>query len=239
MPGNWEDFLFSDDNMVRRYCYWLAGLFGSGVVWESGGHLRPSSPENAESDFGIISLNYDLILEGCLDLVNSQTTPHGTLRFRSTIEGPGLPLAKIHGSVSPLTIVPPTWQKLGNEQVREAWRLAVHMLRGANEVRILGFSFPQSDGYIRYLLSLGAMRAEHLKRIDVVCLDPSGEVRRRYSDFVSFPDFRFISGDLKDYFGKYGERTDEKVPGSQNERSVRFRGLNENHERWMGQWKAT
>ena len=43
-------------------------------------------------------------------------------------------------------------------------KLAAHLLTEANEVRILGFSFPETDGYIKYLLSLGAMRAPHLKQ---------------------------------------------------------------------------
>lgn len=236
LPGNWWDHLFTDNHEVRPYCTWLAGLFGVSIrATDATNVFAWAEAPDAGADFSIISLNYDMVLEKCLGLINSQVSPRGDLCFRGTVEGEGLALAKLHGSVEGLTIVPPTWQKHAGQQVREAWELAVHLLTEANEIRILGFSFPETDGYMKYLLALGAMRAPHLKSIDTICLDPTGEVEQRYREFISFPDFRFLQQDLVGYFGSYGGRTDERVVGDwQGHKRVRFQGLDTYHRRFMG-----
>ena len=234
IPGNWHDWLFAEDDRVRAYCYWLAGLLG---IWvrstdQTGVFSLEDIPDSG-SGYGIITLNYDLVLENCLDLINSQVD-NGELRLRNTVAGEGLPVAKLHGSVDPLTIVPPTWQKLAGPEVRDAWKLAVHLLTKANEVRILGFSFPETDGYMKYLLSLGAMRAPHLKQIDVICLDPTGDVQERYDRLVSFPKFRFRSVDLEQYLGSYGAGRNECLRKPfHSYPAVQFRGIEEHHERMM------
>ena len=236
LPGDWEGRLFSEKGEVRAYCTWLAGLFGVSIRATSAtGVLDFAEDPEAGADFSIISLNYDMVLETCLDLINSQVSPRGKLSFRGTVQGDGIPFAKLHGSVEGPTIVPPTWQKHAGEPVRDAWELAVHLLNEANEIRILGFSFPETDGYMKYLLALGAMRAPHLKSIDTICLDPTGEVERRYRDFISFGAFRFLSKDLVGYVGSYGGRTDERVVGEwHGHKRVRFQGLDTYHRRFVG-----
>lgn len=238
--GNWEDYLFIAEDKGRAYCQWLAGLLGLTIRTTSQTDaFDTAEPADAGTDFGVISLNYDMVLEKCLDAINRSYEPVKTFAFRTKLEGEGLPLAKLHGSVEGLTIVPPTWQKNASAAVRDAWKLAVHLLTEANEVRILGFSFPETDGYVKYLLSLGAMRAPHLKRIDVLCLDPDGSVRRRYSEFVNYCNgYVFRSADILGYLSSYGQRNDERVVGDYHgHRRVQFQGINEHHWREMSSSK--
>lgn len=235
LPRNWEDWLFSKHKTVRSYCYWLAGLLGILVrkTNQTNVFALEKIPDTG-ADFGIITLNYDLVLEQCLTLINSQVD-NGHLHFRGTVDGEGLPVAKLHGSVKPMTIVPPTWQKSAGPEVRDAWQLAAHLLTGANKVRILGFSLPETDGYMKYLLSLGAMRAPHLKQIDVICLDPSGDVQERYNRLISFPKFRFRSIDIEQYIGSYGLMNNE-CPQKQysGHGAIWFTGIEKHHQRMMG-----
>ena len=231
--GNWEDRLFAEDHGVRTYCYWLAGLLGISVRETDQTGVFALDTHELKADYGIITLNYDLVLENCLKLINSQVD-NAELRFRVKHEengGKGLPMAKLHGSVEPLTIVPPTWQKLSGTEVRDAWKLAAHLLAEANEVRILGFSFPETDGYIKYLLSLGAMRAPHLKQLDVICLDPTGDVEDRYKRFISFPEFRYRPIDLGHCIDSYRGWSKEPFHGH---RAIQFTGIEEHHRRMMG-----
>ena len=234
LPGNWDDWLFAEDDRVRAYCYWLAGLLGIWIrstKWT--GMFALEEIPDPGFDYGIITLNYDLVLENCLDLINNQVD-NGELRFRGTVDGEGFPVAKLHGSIDLVNIVPPTWQKLAGPEVRDAWKLAVHLLTRANEVRVLGFSLPETDGYVKYLLSLGAMRAPHLKQIDVICLDPTGDVQERYDRLVSFPGFRYRSIDLQQYIGCYGDGRNECLRHPfQSYSAVQFTGIEEHHERMV------
>lgn len=235
LPGNWHEWLFTEHEVQRRYCQWVAGLFGARIrstIEDGIFELAESVPS---SDYGIITLNYDLVLERCLERINHQVAPVGGLSF-SIEKGTGaIPLAKIHGSAEPLTIVPPTWQKRAGEEVQDAWQLAVALLTEANEIRILGFSFPETDGYVKYLLSLGVMRAPHVKWIDAICLDPSGRVQDRYESFFSFPKFRFRNVRLEEYFSSYGNRNDERVIEPwHGHSSVYFTGIDRHHHEFMG-----
>lgn len=123
LRGNWEDWLFAEDHGVRTYCYWLVGLLGISVRETDQTGVFALETHELKADYGIITLNYDLVLENCLKLINSQVD-NAELRFRVKHEengGEGLPMAKLHGSAEPLTIVPPTWQKLSGTEVRDAW----------------------------------------------------------------------------------------------------------------------
>jgi len=236
LPSPWEEHMFSENEEIKSYCEWVAGLFGVSIrTTNKTGELTLAETPDAGADFGIISLNYDMVLENCLELINGQVTPRGELSFRGTIEGDGLPLAKLHGSVDGLTIVPPTWQKHAGKQVSAAWELAVQLLTEANEIRILGFSFPETDGYVKYLLALGAMRAPHLKRIDAICLDPNEDVEQRYRNFISFSGFRFLACDLLQYVSQYASKgtTQREIREGPGYRRIRFTELDVYHHDWM------
>jgi hypothetical protein len=53
--------------------------------------------------------------------------------------------------------------------------------------------------HIKYLLKAAIIHCEHLKSIDVLCLDGDGSVKKRYEEFISFPKWRFRNGNVMDY----------------------------------------
>ena len=61
-------------------------------------------------------------------------------------------LAKLHGSVDTGEIIPPTWNKqMSSPKIRDAWRAAFYLLEHANHVRVIAYSLPQADNYIKYV----------------------------------------------------------------------------------------
>src|SRR5262249_12079572 len=135
---------------------------------------------------------------------------HYDLAFKTELDGVdansvwtgGPCIAKLHGSVDGGGIVPPTWNKSMPRRIAQAWRAASLMLRGATQLRILGYSLPEADAYVKYLLQVGVLEAERLKRIDVVCLDPDGMVEERYRRLIAFSSWRFKNGNVEEYLDK-------------------------------------
>jgi hypothetical protein len=110
-----------------------------------------------------------------------------------------LPIAKLHGSVDG-RILPPTWQKIINDdELRESWTKAAEWLSEANEIRILGYSLPPTDVYMRTLFASSLMESTNLQRVDVLCLDPTEGVKNRYLALFTFPCFRFMNTDVTRY----------------------------------------
>jgi hypothetical protein len=75
----------------------------------------------------------------------------------------------------------------------------MHALENANHLRIIGYSLPLADSYVRYLLKTATLNAPNFKQIDVICLDPDGTVRSRYKEFIMHPNFRFVSAKTEEY----------------------------------------
>ena len=116
-------------------------------------------------------------------------------------------LAKLHGSVDTGDIVPPTWSKVVDSRIREAWRAAFDLVQGANHIRFIGYSLPLADSYVKYLLKSAIVDAPHLKTIDVICHDSTGDVKRRYDEFIRFPNYQFLNGTTQAYLSGLGGHT--------------------------------
>ena len=90
--------------------------------------------------------------------------------------------------------------------------MAYKALVEATQIRIIGYSLSEADAYVKYLLKAAVMKAPHLKKLDVLCLDPEGEVQQRYDSFVKFPNYRFKNESAINYLelrrklGLYGIR---------------------------------
>jgi hypothetical protein len=140
-----------------------------------------------------------------------------------------LVLAKLHGSIHDGSIVPPTWNKASQSKVTAAWAHALKALRSANEIRVLGYSLPETDSYMRYLFKCAAVDAENLQSVDVVCRDDEAQsVERRYRDFVRVR-LRFANRFIEDYFK-------ELMVVGVNWRATQpftFDALEDAHERFM------
>lgn len=151
---------------------------------------RIALDDSPSTTYSVVSLNYDLVLE---TLAEGLAQRHGTTRLFSTDPTvPGIPLAKLHGSVDTGNIVPPTWSKgLTSPAIGLAWKRAYELLRDANEIRIVGYSLPDSDNYVRYLLRAAAIDSPNLKAINAFGLDKDGTVKHRFEQFITHRTFRF------------------------------------------------
>jgi hypothetical protein len=101
--------------------------------------------------------------------------------------------------------VPPTWNKALHPESIPAWRRAFKILKEANHIRIIGYSLPTADSYVKYLLKAAAIEAPHLKSIDVLCLDGDGKVKSRFDEFITFYKYRFVNGSALDYLTEHHE----------------------------------
>jgi len=160
--------------------------------------------------YSVITLNYDMILESVCEFVNDNYRPQewrvsfidsvSTKDRSPSLKGRHAPsLAKLHGSAHAGNIVPPTWNKGNHPEIVPTWKLAYQLLTKADQLRIIGYSLPTADTYVRYLLKSAAISNQHLKRIDVICLDPDGSVEARYNEFMKFDYFRFFTEDTSQY----------------------------------------
>jgi len=157
--------------------------------------------------YGIVSLNYDLVIETITEQINEHFSPEYQLQvdFEPTdddcyAQDYHLSLAKLHGSLDPLTIVPPTWNKTRKPEIQKSWKLAQQLISKANYIRFLGCSLAPSDHYLRYLLLSGILGSLNLKGIKVVCLgNDKSDVEQNYRSLFNFPGFDFRISDIKEY----------------------------------------
>lgn len=155
--------------------------------------------KNPTTEYSIITLNYDLILETVQEHLSNFQSPMKFCRTTEVINRNQRYLAKLHGSVESKDIVPPTWNKGLHPNIANDWQVAFKVLSDANYIRILGYSLPLTDTYIRYLLRAAIVDTPHLKRIDVLCKDPTGQVKKSYDEFIVFKNYQFLSADISDY----------------------------------------
>jgi hypothetical protein len=231
---------FGDQNSIlNAYGQFVANLMSlrlDVVPYDFEGNIRaefrPSLIRDALTRYSIVTLNYDLVIENCIKHIHQHCCRLKSQPFPE-LELP--PLAKLHGSVD-TQVVAPTWRKFAVGGLRQQWELAHRVLREANHIRILGYSLPVSDSYIRYLLASAVLESEHLKSIDVICLDDgNGTVEKRYTEFITFKFFRFIRRDITDYLNVfdiplvYAEtKTQESTYGKRL--WAEFTGLEKRHE---------
>jgi hypothetical protein len=236
-PGNWEDQIFSSiEGPGRYFASFVANLLQLRVSMR----VRGSTPvatsfQSPGAKYAVITLNYDLVLENFAQYIAEAFPGKGLLSFNSVAEPENLssvvPLAKLHGSTDSGIMVAPTWNKALARNLLPAWKTAFRLLAEANHIRVIGYSLPTADAYIKYLLRAAAIESPHLKKIDVLCRDDRNKsVYARYADFVDFANFRFVSGEVLDYIIQT-ERTDlREIEGAP---SVEFRNLESAHENFF------
>lgn len=156
--------------------------------------------EDSNSEYRIVSLNYDNIVENSIGFINSN--------FGGTFK---IPLAKLHGSVDG-RIIPPTWNKRIHNELDEDWRNAALWLSEANEIRILGYSLPKTDMYIKHLFSTSLLESKNLQKIDVICLDGDKLVEARYREMFTFPKFYFHDMNIDTYLSGFSGRGFSHAP---------------------------
>jgi len=99
-----------------------------------------------------------------------------------------LKLIKLHGSINWKTkegevfIVPPTWNK-ADEAIRKLWEIAYKELSDAERIIIIGYSFPETDIYVKSLLALAINNNQNLQNIFFINPDEQ-TVRDRCLSFI-------------------------------------------------------
>ncbi len=234
----WQNFQPSNSRLAAEYAAFVATLFG--FQWETSEDRHYSTTRlQFGPRYSVITLNYDLVLENTAGLINKAVSPQVPLEFAASLEAAGrqthVPLAKLHGSVDPLTIVPPTWNKVANEEVMEAWKLAYRLLADATQIRFVGYSLPASDTYVRYLLASAVLESKHLKRVDAICLDPTEVVESRYRALITYYKFRFRSADIVQYFYDLHTRSAQGLAREVGRLIMKFDKLEDWHEQFMRQ----
>jgi hypothetical protein len=217
LPSNWDRFIFSDNQIQNNFGIFYAGIHNLRIkagmyrsYEEKYRKFQAERCENSAALYAVITLNYDKVLEIYADHLSSNYgIERDILSFGCELSDEVQPfsrrpiLAKLHGSVGLDNIVPPTWSKGIDRKILVAWRIAHRALVDATQIRIIGYSLPEADAYVKYLLKAAVKKAPHLKRIDVLCLDPNGTVRQRYDAFVEFPLYRFKNTSVTEFLKFY------------------------------------
>lgn len=82
-------------------------------------------------------------------------------------------------AIPSLLIVPPTWNKGTEEEfIRYVWRAALKQLMEAGRIFIVGYSFPETDQFFKYMLGLALAHNNDLSEIYIV--NPDERVWTRF-----------------------------------------------------------
>ena len=217
--SNWEQVMYRDKTF-QKYCYFIFALLNLELrKRRDEGKLivkAHSMPSNLKYSF--ITLNYDRIPELIIE--------HLKENFECS-EINDLPILKLHGCVARDNIVPPTWNKGNQSGIEEQWKLAFQEVKNANHIIIAGYSLPESDSYIKYLLKSAIVESEHLKSIDVICYEKCDSVKKRYESFITFSNFRFINSDICELLSKVQPKKTTSNPRNED---IRFTLVNNNFD---------
>lgn len=95
------------------------------------------------------------------------------------------------GSLFPI-FIPPSWSKrLETGRIQKTWANLLQVIPEVFQIVIIGYSFPQTDTFFQYLLSLGLAERNHLHRVVIIN-----------------PDFKNVSLQVKNIFnGLYQKRS--------------------------------
>jgi len=210
--GNWDSEFFSiGSGLVNSYGCFVASLLGltlqgrnvdvETVVKQEIEVLQANPRETA---YSVVTLNYDMVLDKILSVIKGQLVEYiapNVIRYDGMKNLPDpLKIVKVHGSVEDQSIIPPTFNKgLYLTDLPVAWGEAFDALKRANEIRIIGYSLPNSDAYIQYILKGAIIQQQELEQVDIICWDPDGKVNQRYQTFVSYPNFHFYNRKTEEY----------------------------------------
>lgn len=211
IPGNWRGYVFGQDRIHNGYGNFIFALARRSLHLNAGSYST-SPPKASVNTYAVVTLNYDCVIENLHDYCERNLA----LAVPLSVTNPcklgdeyHIYLAKLHGSGHDGSIIPPTWSKGSDRLPTSAWQGALKELGRANHVRIFGYSLPESDLNVRYLLKAAALESFHLKTIDVVCMDnEDGMVKQRYERFIDHPGYRFRNGNIGTYLNDLTARAD-------------------------------
>ncbi|NIS09694.1 MAG: hypothetical protein GWO07_13250, partial [Candidatus Dadabacteria bacterium] len=106
-PANWYDHMFSS---FRDYFWFIASMFSMQVIGNNMSNLMFELQNQKSMSYGIITLNYDLILENILYYIKSIFNCRNNFLLEKTINNSlsssSVYLSKLHGSIDNRIIIP-------------------------------------------------------------------------------------------------------------------------------------
>jgi len=107
-------------------------------------------------------------------------------KIADTIVTEKMPCSRDNAAQQPL-LIPPTWLKIyDNAHLVKIWLDAEHILREATTVFFIGYSLPDSDFHVRYLLKKALYRSQNRPRLAVITSSrnpESSDLHKRYKRF--------------------------------------------------------
>lgn len=252
--GNWNDFVFGTSDLWTKYGAFVASLLNLGFFQHRSKDYNPFNTGDYDEIvcsvldnnvcYSVVSFNYDMLMEIPINYIKNNPVPfqkkkykaENNIEFKNSLEDNAVEdfyIAKLHGSIDKMNIVPPTWNKYSNNDLLKTWKLAHKLITEANHIRILGYSLPITDSYIKYFLKSSILQSEHLKKIDVICYDPQGNVEAQYNDFIDFKYFRFKNGDIFSYLEKNAKAARDTFRNSNQYKGISFNQLERIHSEFM------
>jgi len=236
-PGsNWYHYIFGPDDLWNRYGCFMANLRNLAIYKTDNDFFDLLGKKNISTSYSVLTLNYDLILENTYNFIKSQ---YGEISNQRPV---GFDLIKLHGSADSDVIIAPTFNKSTIRDVKEIWKTARKRLQESNQIRIIGYSLPNSDNHVRYLLKSSILNTDNLKKIDVICRDQKNKVGDRYNEFFDGSCYDFIRGNVEDYLNEVFqiqmnqfERT-KKISRKDTMIYYDFNSLEEAHKRFKSKY---
>ena len=245
---NWFDRILGNDYNLNLYGKFISNIQNLNFKIKTKDAFGLNNPrvqcekkEETKALYSIITLNYDTIIEELCAIMNSYSSSNNAIDLDTHISEKSnvwenLRIAKLHGSIDKNNIIPPTWNKtIVDENIQNAWKLAFNLLKEANHIRIIGYSLPNTDSYVKYLFKSAFTQDSHLvhlKKIDVMCLDDmQNNVEKRYNSFINFNNFRYKNIDFIKFLEFFDQQHSEKYITQTKE--ISWNKLEELHEEFF------
>jgi hypothetical protein len=210
--GNPSTVDLGDTKIKRNYASFVCSISGIQFCKNENSPSKNFEIEkipNIQNRYSIITLNYDTILENCLDSIKDRYYANFDLSFNKEKYDPDWTtphLIKLHGCVREGNIIPPTWAKSNSPQIEKNWRNAYNIIKDSSQIRFIGYSLPITDSNVRYLIKSAILKNQTLKKIDVLCLDnPMGQYKNRYKEFIEFNYYDYRNVNTIDFLIKLNE----------------------------------
>lgn len=235
--SNYHSFVLGKDTIKKTYGCFVNSLMGLQIKKLKNHNetkfIIQKIPNNS-TKYSIITLNYDTILENCLESVKQKYDFKNDFnlnkeRYDNEWDEPNL--IKLHGCVKSKNIIPPTWAKSTTKDIGRIWRNAYNAIKDSTQIRIIGYSLPVTDSNVRFLLKSAMLKNQTLKKIDIISLDSVNQDNRKlYDEFIDFNYYDFKNYNSQDYLR---EISDSTLRENRNFDGVRFNKLESIHEMIM------
>ena len=116
-------------------------------------------------------------------------------------------LSEIKARLKPLEIgvVPPTYSKLDNEEwLRYIWNGAFNLIKGAKKIIFVGYSFPNSDGFMKAMFQAALSLKEQSDELEIFVVDTNKDIFKRMQEdyFVNNKSIKYFEGAFTDVWKK-------------------------------------